>query len=108
MSIFKSLSVQDLKSKLDYNEDFTLIDIRENQELEICKLEEAVHIPMGSIPIRLNEIDFKKPVVIMCKSGGRSAQICQFLNQQGHFDIYNLNGGIIGWALEIDSTIATY
>ena len=108
MSIFKSLSVQDLKRKLDCNEDFTLIDIRENQELEICKLKEAVHIPMGSIPIRLNEIDFKKPVVIMCKSGGRSAQICQFLNQQGYFDVYNLDGGIMSWALEIDSTIATY
>ena len=44
----------------------------------------------------------------MCISGGRSAQICQFLNQQGYFDVYNLDGGIMSWALEIDSTIATY
>ena len=108
MSTFKSIDVETLKSKLDCNEDFTLIDVRENQELEICKLEEAIHIPVSSVPVYLNEIDFKKPVVIMCKSGGRSAQICQFLNDQGHFDVYNLNGGIISWALEIDSTMATY
>jgi len=108
VSTFKSIDVETLKSKLDCNEDFTLIDVRENQELEICKLEEAIHIPVSSVPVYLNEIDFKKPVVIMCKSGGRSAQICQFLNDQGHFDVYNLNGGIISWALEIDSTMATY
>ena len=108
MNQFKEINVHTLKNKFDYNEDFILIDVRENQELEICKLEEAIHIPMSYIPIRLNEINFEKPVVIMCKSGGRSAQICQFLNDQGHFDVYNLNGGIISWALEIDSAMATY
>ena len=108
MSSFKSINVQTLKSKLDCNEDFVLIDIRENQELEICKLDQAIHIPMGSIPMCLNKINFKKPVVVMCKSGGRSAQVCQFLNEQGYVDVYNLSGGIISWALEIDSTMATY
>jgi len=108
MSSFKSINVQNLKSKLDCNEDFVLIDIRENQELEICKLDQAIHIPMGSIPVCLNKIDFKKPVVVMCKSGGRSAQVCHFLNEQGYVDVYNLSGGIISWALEIDSTMATY
>jgi len=108
MNSFKSINVQTLKTKLDCNEDFVLIDVRENQELGICKLDKAIHIPMKSIPVYLNQIDFKKPVVVMCKSGGRSAQVCQFLNEQGHADVYNLSGGIISWALEIDSTMATY
>ena len=108
MRTFKAITVNELKHKIDQNDDFTLIDVRENSELEICKLESAQHIPMNSIPLQLNKIDFSKPVVIMCKSGGRSAQICQFLNQQGYFNIYNLSGGIISWALEIDSTMATY
>ena len=108
MNTFKAMTVHELKHKIDKNDDFTLIDVRENSELAICKLESAQHIPMNSIPLQLNKIDFSKTVIIMCKSGGRSAQICQFLNQQGHFNVYNLHGGIISWALEIDSTMATY
>ena len=104
----KAIDVKHLKSKLDNNEEFTLIDVRESQELEICKINQAIHIPMSNIPICLDEINFEQPVVIMCKSGGRSAQVCHFLNEQGYLDVYNLSGGIIAWALEIDSTIATY
>ena len=104
----KAIDVKHLKSKLDNNEEFTLIDVRESQELEICKINQEIHIPMSNIPICLDEINFEQPVVIMCKSGGRSAQVCHFLNEQGYLDVYNLSGGIIAWALEIDSTIATY
>jgi len=104
----KAIDVKHLKSKLDNNEEFTLIDVRESQELEICKINQAIHIPMSNIPICLDKINFEQPVVIMCKSGGRSAQVCHFLNEQGYLDVYNLSGGIIAWALEIDSTIATY
>ena len=108
MSLFKSITVQDLKTKLDNGEDFTLIDIREKQELAICKIPDAIHIPMQSISDVFNKINFDKPVVIMCKSGGRSAQVCDFLNAQGYFDIYNLYGGIISWAIEIDSNMDVY
>ena len=101
----KAIDVKHLKSKLDNNEEFTLIDVRESQELEICKINQAIHIPMSNIPICLDEINFEQPVVIMCKSGGRSAQVCHFLNEQGYLDVYNLSVGIIAWALEIDSTI---
>ena len=104
----KAIDVKHLKSKLDNNEEFTLIDVRESQELEICKINQAIHIPMSNIPNCLDEINFEQPVVIMCKSGGRSAQVCHFLNEQGYLDVYILSGGIIAWALEIDSTIATY
>ena len=108
MSNFKEIDVQTLKSKLDDNDDFILIDVREDQELKVCKIDRAIHIPMGVVPARLNDIDSDKPVVVMCKSGGRSAQVCQYLNENGYSNIYNLNGGITSWALEIDSTMATY
>ena len=93
---------------VDDNDDFILIDVREDQELKVCKIDRAIHIPMGVVPARLNDIDSDKPVVVMCKSGGRSAQVCQYLNENGYSNIYNLNGGITSWALEIDSTMATY
>ena len=108
MSDFKEIDVQTLKSKLDDNDDFILIDVREDQELKVCKIDRAIHIPMGVVPARLNDIDSDKPVVVMCKSGGRSAQVCQYLNENGYSNIYNLNGGITSWALEIDSDMATY
>ena len=108
MSDFKEIDVKTLKNKLDEKDDFTLIDVREDKELEVCKIDQALHIPMGIVSARLNEIDSNKPVVIMCKSGGRSAQVCQYLNENGYSNIYNLNGGITSWALEIDSDMATY
>ena len=108
MSIFKEIDVKTLKNKLDDDDDFMLIDVREDKELEVCKIDEAIHIPMGIVSDRLNEIDSNKPVVIMCKSGGRSAQVCQYLNENGYSNIYNLNGGITSWALEIDPDMATY
>ena len=108
MSNFKEIDIQTLKSKLDDNDDFILIDVREDQELKVCKIDRAIHIPMGVVPARLNDIDSDKPVVVMCKSGGRSAQVCQYLNENGYSNIYNLNGGITSWALEIDSDMATY
>ena len=58
MTRINEIDVQSLKHKLDTNEDFILLDVRENQELEICKIEQALHIPMGVIPTRLNEINF--------------------------------------------------
>jgi len=108
MTRINEIDVQSLKHKLDNNEDFILLDVRENQELEICKIEQALHIPMSVIPARLNEINFNKTVIIMCKSGGRSAQVCQYLNKQGYSAIYNLRGGITSWALEIDSNMTIY
>ena len=108
MSAFKEIDVQTLKRKLDGNDDLMLIDVREDKELEVCKINQAIHIPMGAVPKRLNDIDSNKPVVVMCKSGGRSAQVCQYLNENGYSNIYNLNGGITSWALEIDSDMATY
>ena len=56
----------------------------------------------------LDKINSNQMVIVMCKSGGRSAQVCQYLNNKGYSNVYNLNGGIITWALEIDSNMAVY
>ena len=108
MSDFKEISVQALNKKIKNNEQFSLIDVRENKELEISKISQAIHIPMNTIPDNLNHIPSTKPIIIMCKSGGRSAQVCEYLQNQGYSNIYNLKGGIISWALEIDSTLDIY
>ena len=105
----KELSVKELKAKLDSSENIQLIDVREQHEVEICSFDNAIHIPMGEIINRRNEIDQNKTVVIHCRSGARSASVINALEQNfGFKEMYNLKGGIIAWANEIDLNMATY
>jgi len=108
MNNLKEISVHTLNKKIKNNEQFSLIDVREHKELEIAKISQAIHIPMNTIPDNLNHISSTQPIIIMCKSGGRSAQVCEYLQNQGYSNIYNLKGGIISWALEIDSNLDIY
>ena len=108
MSNFKEISVQTLNKKIKNNEQFSLIDVREHKELEVSKISQAIHIPMNTIPDNLNHIPSTQPIIIMCKSGGRSAQVCEYLKNQNYMNVYNLKGGIISWALEIDPNMETY
>jgi len=108
MNNLKEISVHSLNKKIKNNEQFLLIDVREHKELEISKISQAVHIPMNTIPENLNQISSTQPIIIMCKSGGRSTQVCKYLNNQGYSNVYNLKGGIINWVLEIDPTLDIY
>ena len=63
------ISVSTLKDKLENNENFILLDVREKTELDICALEGAMHIPMMSIPKMLSELDKKIRIVVMCHTG---------------------------------------
>jgi len=108
MSKVKEIEPTDLKNKIDNKDDFLLIDVREPSEIEISKIKESIHIPMAEIPNNIDQINSNKLVIVMCKSGGRSANVCKYLIQNGFQDIYNLNGGIIKWALEIDSDMLIY
>ncbi len=108
MNNIKEISVQSLNQKINNKENFLLIDVRENQELTISKISQAIHIPMNTIPDNLNHIKSTQPIIVMCKSGGRSAKVCEYLQSQGYSNIYNLKGGIISWALEIDPNMDIY
>jgi len=108
MTKIQEIHTIDLKNKIDNKDDFLLIDVREHSELEISKIKRSIHIPMAEIPNNIDQINAEKLVVVMCKSGGRSANVCEYLLQNGFKNIYNLNGGIIKWALEIDSDMSIY
>lgn len=103
----REITVQELKSKLDNKEDFQLIDVREEHEFDICNLNGEL-IPMGTILSELDRISKSKPVVIHCKSGGRSGVIVNELEKRGYTNVYNLKGGILAYAREIDHSIPTY
>jgi rhodanese-related sulfurtransferase len=103
----KEVSVQELKEKMDSGEDFQLIDVREDFEYEMSNLG-GLLIPLGGILIEAGKIDKTKPVVIMCRSGKRSAAAIMQLEQHGFTNLANLKGGILAWADEIDPTINVY
>lgn len=75
------------------------VDVREPFEItEVAyDLPNQIQIPLGSIQERMSEIPKDKNIIIGCRSGGRSANACQFLMMQGYANVQNLQGGIMGW-----------
>jgi rhodanese-related sulfurtransferase len=103
----QEITVQELKEKLDSGEDFQLIDVREDFEYETSNIG-GLLIPLGGIAIEADKISKDKPVVVMCRSGKRSAAAIMQLEQLGYTNLSNLQGGILAWAAEIDPDISVY
>ncbi|HSC05285.1 MAG TPA: rhodanese-like domain-containing protein [Steroidobacteraceae bacterium] len=85
-----------------------LLDVRNDWELAIAPVPEAKHIPMAEIPQRLGELDPQRETVVICRSGGRSLRVAQFLEQQGFKSVANLTGGVLAWSREVDPSIPEY
>jgi len=76
-----------------------LLDVREPDEWEAGHAPSAVFIPMGSVQLRIGELPKDRTIVVMCRSGGRSAVVTEALQGLG-FAAVNLAGGIEAWAGE--------
>ncbi|MCK6684049.1 MAG: molybdopterin-synthase adenylyltransferase MoeB [Thermoanaerobaculia bacterium] len=85
-----------------------LIDVREPHEAAICAIDGARLIPLASLPERVHEIDGGRTIVVHCKSGARSARAVALLKQAGLTRTYNLRGGILAWAREVDPSLPVY
>jgi rhodanese-related sulfurtransferase len=103
----KEITVKELKRKLDKQEDFQLIDVREEFEYEVSNLN-GENIPLGGLLLEVEKIATDKPVIIHCRSGARSAAAVMQLEAQGFTRLYNLKGGIVAWAQEIDPNMPVY
>lgn len=105
----KQMNATELAAWLQDN-DALLIDVREAHELANGMLEDAKHIPMNHIPARINELESAKssPIVLICRSGQRSMQVGQYLEQSGFSDLINLQNGMNGWAKEVDQSMRVY
>lgn len=99
---WRDITVQTLKQRLDRGENLTILDVREPYEWEICHLQNAHHIPMGRVAESLDRFDREQEIIVHCKSGERSAKICQLLQENGFKKPVNLIGGILAWANEIE------
>ena len=105
---YSEMDVTELEKILQNGSVPTVIDVREDFELEISKMDGAIHIPMNELPKRLDELNADEEYIIMCRTGVRSAQICEFLANQNFKSVANLTGGINEWAKRVDTSLAVY
>lgn len=104
----KEITVRELKNWIDNKNNIQIIDVRESYEYEIANINGEL-ISLDKIIESYHKIASDKPVVVHCKSGGRSSKAIQQLQKEyGFSNLYNLKGGILAWAKEVDETLPTY
>lgn len=104
----KTIKVAELKQMMDNKEDFQLVDVREQNEFDYVNMN-AQLIPLSELPQHIEKFSRGKKVIVHCKSGARSANVIAFLQEHhGYDNLYNLTGGILAWANEIDPSLPTY
>ncbi len=102
------ISVRELKAKMDRNEPFTLIDVREPYEYEMARIEGSRLIPLGELEARIDELPKSGLLVFQCHSGGRSEHATRMARDAGFENAMNLEGGIDAWSVKIDPGVPRY
>ena len=103
-----TMTVHDLKRKIDNGDRFVLLDVREPYEYEIARIPGSKLIPLGELHSRMSELDSADDIVLHCKMGGRSAKALKMLSEAGFTKLTNVAGGIEAWADEIDPSVPKY
>lgn len=109
MSQVKQLAVQEVHQKITQGEKFKLVDVREQNEYDICRIEGSILIPLSEFQTRAEEeLNQDEEIVIHCHHGGRSQQACEYLVSQGYQNVSNVKGGIHAWSVEVDPKVKQY
>ena len=105
-----TISARDLKARIDAQEDFLLVDVREQNEYEIVSIPGSVLIPKGDILSgeALAGLPQDRQLVLHCKSGARSAEALAVLHKAGFADAVHVGGGVLAWIKQVDPSLPTY
>lgn len=90
------ITTEELKKKLENGEKLALVDVREDDEVATGMIPGAKHIKMGEIPNNLEYFDKNKEYIFICRSSGRSGNVCAYLQDQG-YKVRNMVGGMLEW-----------
>jgi adenylyltransferase/sulfurtransferase len=105
----EEITATELKQRFDNGDDIQLIDVREDNEVALARIPNSIHIPLGQVLARMNEIDPNRETVVHCKMGGRSARAIEALQRSGfQGKLINLKGGIIDWSNQVDPSVPKY
>ncbi|HXG04132.1 MAG TPA: rhodanese-like domain-containing protein [Candidatus Binatia bacterium] len=102
------ITPQELKARLDAGRPPVLLDVREEWETRLCRLPDAVHIPIEEIELRVEELNPDDEIVVYCHQGVRSAAVARWLEGLGFRRVRNLAGGLDAWARTVDPTMRRY
>jgi rhodanese-related sulfurtransferase len=114
MSTPTPISARQLQQRLEAGEPLQLVDVRETMELEMARLNVAViHLPLSEserwISSLTEALDPQRDVVVLCHAGVRSWQFgCWLMEAQGFSNVWNLQGGIDAWSVEVDPSVPRY
>jgi len=102
------ITTKELKRLVDGGSKVTLIDVREQNEYDLCHINGSRLIPLGQIRSRVNELSLYNEYVFYCHTGKRRGWVVNFVRQLGFKKVKNLKGGIDAWAEEIDRSMPRY
>jgi rhodanese-related sulfurtransferase len=103
----QNLTASDLKTRLDAG-GITLLDVRTEEELELARIDGAVHLPLAELSSRMAELNPAAPIAVLCHHGVRSELAGRLLERNGFTDVSHLIGGIDAWSQAIDPSIPRY
>lgn len=101
------MTPRELKVRLDQGDSIEVLDVREPEEWNIANLG-GIHIPLGELMNRVNELEADKEYAVLCHHGVRSAHAIGFLRQNGFEQLHNIQGGIEEWSLTVDPSVQRY
>jgi rhodanese-related sulfurtransferase len=104
----EGITAQELKARIDARNPPVLLDVRQDWETKLCRLENSIHIPIEEIEFRVDELNPDDEIVVYCHQGVRSAAVANYLRGLGFRSVKNLEGGLDYWARAIDSTMRRY
>ena len=105
---YATISPEELKERLRRGDRLEVIDVREQEEYEIARIDGARLLPLSRFPEWAGTLDTEAEIVFMCHHGIRSAQVCSYLAREGFTKLHNLSGGIDAWSVEVDRTVPRY
>ena len=85
-----------------------LLDVRQPWEIDVCKIENSILIPMSQVPAKIDSLDTNSEIVVICHHGIRSRSVGRYLEHAGFSNIINLSGGVDQWAKTVDKQMVTY
>jgi rhodanese-related sulfurtransferase len=103
------ITPEEVKTRLDQGDPFTLLDVREPWEFEAARIAGAQLMPMGDVPARAHqELDPEASIVVVCHHGVRSMNVTAWLRQQGFERAQSMRGGMDAWSRRVDGEVPIY
>jgi rhodanese-related sulfurtransferase len=92
-----TITPQELKNRIAQGESLYMIDVREAEEVAAGMIPAAIHIPLGELPDRHEEIQRGSEIILICRSGNRSGKAYDYLQMLGFTGLKNMTGGMLAW-----------